>query len=188
MKILITIALFALSLPQAMAVDIYDRDPDHTFAFFEFNHMGFSFQRERFDRVDATVTLDLENKVGSVDVAIDVRSISTGSALFNQVLLSESYFDADKFPVVNFKSTKLSFGKFDDVTSVEGNLTIKGTTLPLTLSVTNYKCGMHPLLRKQTCGLNATGKIRRSDFGLGRFAPLISDQITLHVAMEALKR
>ncbi len=188
MKKIIALLLSSLVLSSAMAVDIYDRDPDHTFAFFEFNHLGFSLQRERFDKVDATVTLDLENQTGSVDVAIDVRSISTGSALFNQVLMSDSFFDAEKFPVVTFKSTKLSFGKFDDVTSVEGNLTIKGITQPLTLTVTNYKCGMHPMLRKQTCGMNAVGKIRRSEFSLGRFAPLISDQITLFVVMEALKR
>lgn len=188
MKKLIAMLLCSASLTGAIGADIYDRDPDHTFAFFEFNHLGFSTQRERFDKVDATVTLDLPNQTGAVEVTIDVRSISTGSAIFNQVLLSESFFDAEKFPVVTFKSTKLHFGKLDDVTSVDGNLTIKGITLPLTLTVTNFKCAMHPMLRKQACGLNATGKIRRSEFNLGRFAPLISDQITLLVAMEALKR
>ena len=98
------------------------------------------------------------------------------------------FFDADKFPVITFKSSHLSFGKFDDVTAVEGNLTIKGISRPLTLTVTHFKCMMHPMLRKPACGLNATGKVRRSDFNMGRFVPLISDEITLHVSMEALKR
>ena len=188
MKKFLVALLCSLPLVSALAVDIYDRDLDHTFAFFEFNHLGFSTQRERFDKVDATVTLDLQNQMGSVDVSIDVRSVSTGSSLFNQVLLSDSFFDAEKFPVITFKSSKLNFGKLDDVVSVEGALTVKGITHPLTLTVTQFKCAMHPMLRKPACGLNATGKIKRSEFNLGRFAPLISDQITIFVAMEALKR
>lgn len=188
MKKLLAALVCSLPLVSALAVDIYDRDPDHTFAFFEFNHLGFSTQRERFDKVDATVTLDLANQVGSVEVSIDVRSISTGSSVFNQVLLSDTFFDAEKYPVITFKSRKLNFGKLDDVVSVEGDLTVKGITHPLTLTVTQFKCAMHPMLRKAACGLNATGKLRRSEFNLGKFAPLISDQITLLVSMEALKR
>lgn len=188
MKKLFAALVCSLSLASALAVDVYERDPDHTFAWFEFNHLGYSMQRDRFDKVDATITLDLENQVGSVEVSIDVQSISTGSLLFDQVLLSDMFFDADKFPVITFKSDRLSFGKFDDVTAVEGNLTIKGITRPVTLTVTHFKCMMHPMLRKPACGLNATGKVRRSEFNLGRFVPLIGDEITLYVAMEALKR
>ncbi len=188
MKRLFSALVCSLSLAAALAVDVYDRDPDHTFAYFEFNHMGLSTQRDRFDKVDATATLDLDNQVGSVEVSIDVRSISTGSLLFDQVLLSDKFFDADQFPVITFKSNRFSFGKFDDVTAVEGHLTIKGITLPVTLTVTNFKCMMHPIVRKPVCGLNATGKVRRSDFNLGRFVPLIHDEITIHVSMEALKR
>jgi len=189
MKKLVAALLCSLSLAAALAVvDVYERDPDHTFAYFEFNHLGYSTQRDRFDKVDATVTLDLENQVGSVEVGIDVHSVSTGSPMFDRVLRSDMFFDADRFPVITFKSTRLSFGRLDDVMAVEGTLTIKGISRPLTLTVTHFKCMMHPMLRKPACGLNATGKLRRSDFNLGRFAPLISDEITLYVSMEALKR
>ncbi|MEO7401216.1 MAG: YceI family protein [Polaromonas sp.] len=188
MKKWLAALLCSLSLASALAVDVYERDPDHTFAWFEFNHLGYSLQRDRFDKVDATVTLDLENQVGSVEVGIDVRSISTGSLLFDQVLLSDAFFDVDRFPFITFKSTRLSFGKLDDVTAVEGNLTIKGISRPVTLTVSHFRCMMHPILRKPACGINASGRVRRSDFNLGRFVPLISDEITLYVAMEALKR
>lgn len=189
MKQLVVGLLGSLFLASAFAVvDVYDRDPDHTFAWFEFNHLGYSTQRDRFDKVDATITLDLDNQVGSVEVSIDVQSVSTGSLLFDQVLRSDMFFDAERFPVITFKSSRLSFGKLDDVTAVEGNLTVKGITRPVTLTVTHFKCMMHPMLRKPACGLNATGKVRRSDFNLGRFVPLIRDEITLHVSMEALKR
>lgn len=187
-KLIVAALLGSLSLAPALAADVYEPDPDHTFAWFEFNHLGYSLQRDRFDKVNAVVTLDLENRSGSVDVSIDVHSVSTGSLLFDQVLLSDMFFDADKFPVITFKSNRLSFGKFDDITAVEGNLTIKGITRPVSLTVTHFKCMMHPMLRQPACGLNASGKVRRSDFNLGRFVPLISDDITLHVTMEALKR
>ncbi|ABE45068.1 YceI family protein [Polaromonas sp. JS666] len=189
MKKLVVALLGNLFLASAFAVvDVYERDPDHTFAWFEFNHLGYSTQRDRFDKVDATITLDLDNQVGSVEVSIDVQSVSTGSLLFDQVLRSDMFFDAEQFPVITFKSSRLSFGKLDDVTAVEGNLTVKGITRPVTLTVTHFKCMMHPMLRKPACGLNATGKVKRSEFNLGRFVPLIRDEITLHVVMEALKR
>lgn len=189
MKKLAVALLGSLFLASAFAVvDVYERDPDHTFAWFEFNHLGYSTQRDRFDKVDATITLDLDNQVGSVVVSIDVQSISTGSLLFDQVLRSDMFFDAERFPVITFKSSRLSFGKFDDVTAVEGDLTVKGITRPVTLTVTHFKCMMHPMLRKPACGLNATGKVKRSEFNLGRFVPLIRDEITLHVSLEALKR
>jgi polyisoprenoid-binding protein YceI len=189
MKKLVVALLGSLFLASAFAVvDVYERDPDHTFAWFEFNHLGYSTQRDRFDKVDATITLDLDNQVGSVDVSIDVQSISTGSLLFDQVLRSDMFFDAERFPVITFKSSRLSFGKLDDITAVEGHLTVKGITRPVTLTVTHFKCMMHPMLRKPACGLNATGKVKRSEFNLGRFVPLIRDEITLHVSMEALKR
>lgn len=188
-KKIVVALLGSLFLASAFAVvDVYERDPDHTFAWFEFNHLGYSTQRDRFDKVDATITLDLDNQVGSVDVSIDVQSISTGSLLFDQVLRSDMFFDAERFPVITFKSSRLSFGKLDDITAVEGNLTVKGITRPVTLTVTHFKCMMHPMLRKPACGLNATGKVKRSEFNLGRFVPLIRDEITLHVSMEALKR
>ncbi|MFC5521841.1 YceI family protein [Polaromonas jejuensis] len=179
--------LCSLSLGTALAADVYESDPDHTFAFFEFNHIGYSFQRDRFDKVSATVSLDLAQRVGSVEVSVDVKSVSTGSRFFNQILQSEAFFDANQFPLIRFKSERLSFDLLDNVTAAEGDLTIKGITKPLTLKVTHFKCMMHPLLQKPACGLNATGKIRRSDFALAKYVPLISDEITLYVSMEALK-
>jgi polyisoprenoid-binding protein YceI len=187
-KLRTALLICGLPLATALAADVYQSEPDHTFAFFEFNHLGYSFQRERFDKVDATVNLDLEQRVGRVEVSIDVKSVSTGSRFFNQVLQSEAFFDASQFPLISFKSERLSFDRLDKVTAAEGDLTIKGITKPVTLTVTHFKCMMHPMLRKPACGLNAIGKIRRSDFGLGKYVPLIGDEITLYVSMEALRQ
>jgi polyisoprenoid-binding protein YceI len=184
-NLFLTLAL-ATALP-ALAADRYISDADHTFAFFEFNHLGYSVQRSRFDKVSATLVLDRENRTGTVQASIDVASVSTGSAAFNQTLLGASFFDAAKFPTIRFTSTALMFDRFDGIASVAGDLTIKGTTLPVTLTLGNYRCMVHPLLRKEACGANASTTISRSAFGLGKFTPLVSDAVTISIAIEALK-
>lgn len=175
-----------LAMP-ALAAETYVSDADHTFASFEFNHLGYSTQRNRFDAVRATVLLDRENRTGTVEATIDVASVSTGSAAFNQTLQGPSFFDAATYPTIRFRGNQLGFDNFDHVRSVTGELTIKGVTQPLTLEVTRFRCMVHPLLRREACGANATAKISRTAFGLGKFAPLVGDEVTLYIAIEALK-
>ena len=181
------VAAAALLGGAAFAADKYTSDAHHTFASFEFNHLGYSTQRNRFDTVRATVVIDRDNRTGLVEATVDVASVSTGSASFNQTLQGPSFFDVATHPTITFRGTELGFDKFDHVSSVAGELTIKGVTQPVTLQVTQFKCMVHPLLRKPACGANATAKISRSAFGLGKFAPLVGDEVTLHIAIEALK-
>lgn len=185
-----TLALLLISAmwcPLARAADTYTADADHTFASFAFDHLGYSQQRGRFDTVRATVQLDTENRTGSVQVVIDVASISTGSAAFNQTLLGSAFFDAAQFPDMRFSGTELAFDKFDRIERIAGELTIKGITRQVTLRVSHFHCMVHPLLRRQACGANADATIRRSDFGLGKFAPLVGDTVTITIAIEALR-
>lgn len=187
MKKLCLALLLGLAAATALAADLYESDPNHTFAWFEFDHLGYSMQRDRFDKVDATVSLNLQDQTGSVEARIDVNSLSTGSNFFNHMLLSEAFFDAGRYPLMTFKSTHFTFGKLDNVTAIEGDLTIKGITRPVTLNVTHYQCMMHPEYRRMACGLNATAKVRRSDFNLGKYVPLITNNITLYVSIEAIQ-
>ena len=180
--------LLGLAATTALGADVYLSDPDHTFAWFEYSHMGLSVDRERFDKVSATVSLDLQNQTGSVQASIDVSSLSTGSHLFNQLLLSDAFFDAARYPVITFQSTHFTFGRLDNVTAIDGDLTIKGITRPVTLRVSNYKCMMHPLYHRPVCGLNASTRVQRSDFNLGKYVPLITNDITVDVSIEASQR
>ena len=179
--------LIGLTTACAFGEQVLQSDPNHTFAWFEFNHLGLSIQRDRFDKVDATVHLDAPDHMGSVQALIHVDSLSTGSAFFNKMLLSDEFFDAAKYPEIRYASTALHFGRFDDVTQVDGNLTVKGITRPVTLTVTNYKCMLDPQLHRPICGLNATARVRRSDFDLGRYIPFVSNDITLYVSIEAIE-
>jgi len=172
---------------QALAAETsYRIDPDHTFTSFEYMHWGLSLQRSRFNRQSGTVKLDTDAKSGSVDLSIETASVSTGSDEFDKTLVSESFFDAQNFPTMHFKSTGMEFDG-DKLVRVTGDLTIKDVTKPVTLDVSHFACRFMVLYLKQACGANGSAKILRSDFGLGRYAPFITDEATLYFSIEAIK-
>ncbi len=164
----------------------YRIDPNHTFTSFEFSHLGYSLQRSRFDKVRGDIMLDQAKQTGSATIDIDVTSINTGSVIFNGHLRGEDFFNAEKFPKIEFKSTSFNFLK-DNLSSVNGNLTIKGITHPVTLEVTQFKCMVHPMLNKPACGANAVATIQRSAFNMGKYVPQIPDDIKLYIAIEAIQ-
>jgi polyisoprenoid-binding protein YceI len=168
------------------APETYVIDSGHTFARFAYSHLGYSTQESRFDKTTGKITLDREMKTGSVDVVIDTKSVSTGSTLFNSHIQGEDYFHTEKYPEITFKSTQVKFDG-DKPTTVEGNLTIKGVTKPVTLSVVSFNCMMHPMRKKDACGANANAKIKRSDFNMGKNVPYVGDEVTLTIPIEAAK-
>jgi polyisoprenoid-binding protein YceI len=174
-----------LSLPVA-AADSYTIDPRHTFPGFEIDHLGFSIQRGRFNRTSGTVELAPESASGSIQITIDTVSISTGLPDLEKHLRSEEFFDAERYPLITFTSDKLSFKK-DQLVAVDGNLTMHGITKPVHLVVDYFHCGMHAISMKNVCGANATATIKRSDFGIDKYAPVLADDVKLVIQVEALK-
>ena len=164
----------------------YTIDSSHTFASFEYNHLGFSKQRSRFNDTTGTITLDPKAKTGSADITIKVDSVDTGSKAFDGHLTSDGWFDAAKYPTITFKSTGVKF-KGDKPTEVSGDLTVRDVTKPVKLKITHFQCAVHPMKKKEACGANATTQIKRSDFGLGNYAPHVSDEVELNIAVEAVK-
>ena len=132
------------------------------------------------------IILDRAAKTGSVDVTIDAKSVNTGYALFNGHIQGEDYFNTDKFPAITFKSTAVKFDG-DKPVAVDGNLTIKGVTKPVTLTVTNFHSMPHPMLKKDALGANAVAKVKRSEFNMGKYAPSVGDEVTLNIAVEAIR-
>jgi polyisoprenoid-binding protein YceI len=188
MKTIIALLFAAgVSAGAAAASETYVIDGTHTFARFEYSHFGYSNQISRFDKTTGTIVLDLASNSGSVDVVIDTTSVNTGFPLFNGHLQGEDFFDAQKFPTITFKSSKLNFTG-DKLSSVDGNLTIKGITRPVKLDITSFQCMPHPLLKKDACGANAVTKIKRTEFNNGKFAPYVGDDVTLTIAVEAVKQ
>ena len=169
------------------APETYVLEQNHTKPRFEYSHMGYSTQLSRFDTAKGTVTIDRAAKTGSVDVTIDATSVNTGSDMFNGHIQGEDFFDTAKFPTITYKSDKFKF-EGDKLVGIEGNLTIKGVTKTVTLTVTSFMCMPHPMMKKEACGANATAKIKRSEFNMGKYAPLVGDEVTLTIPVESIKQ
>jgi polyisoprenoid-binding protein YceI len=188
MKRLVTLAaLAAFAATVHAAPETYVIDNAHTFPFFTYSHFGFSNQTHQFDKTSGKVVLDRAARTGSVDVVIDATSVNTGYALFNQHIQGEDFFDTARYPTITFTSSRMTFRDSQPV-SLSGDLTIKGVTKPVTLAITHFQCMPHPMLKVDACGANATAQIKRSDFNMGKHAPYVSDEVTLTLAIEAVKQ
>jgi len=178
-------ALFAA--PGFAAPETYVVDPTHTYPRFEYSHFGYSNQIQRFNKTSGTIVVDRAARTGSVHISIDAKAVDTGYALFNEHIQGEDYFDTAKYPTITYKSTAVKFDG-DKPVAVEGLLTVKGVTRPVTLKVTSFHSMPHPMLKKDAIGANAVAKIKRSEFNAGKNAPHVSDEVTLTIAVEALKQ
>lgn len=186
-KIVAMMIAATLSSAAYAAPETYVIEPSHTLPRFEYSHFGYSIQLSRFDKTSGTITLDRAKKTGSVDVTIDAKSVNTGSALFNQHIQAADFFDTEMFPTITYKSTSLKFDG-EKLVAVEGKLTIKDITKPVTLTVNSFLCMPHPMVKKDACGATATAKVLRSDFGMGKHAPYVGDEVTLTIPVEAIKQ
>ena len=187
-KLTAALILAAVAAAPALAApETYVVDGNHTFPRFSYNHLGYSIQMSRFDKATGTVTLDKAAKTAAVDIVIDTKSVNTGSATFNEHIQGEDFLDTTKYSTATFKSTKVNFDG-DKPASIEGNLTLKGVTKPVTLTVTDFKAAPHPMLKKDAIGANATTKVKRTDFNMGKNAPYVGDEVTIDIAIEAVKQ
>lgn len=179
--------LFAATLPlSAQAAESYTADPAHTYALFSVSHFGYSTMHGRFDKSSGKITLDRAARTGTVDIAIEAASISTGFAKRDDHLKSPDFFNAAEFPVISYKSSSIKF-KGDVPASVEGKLTLLGVSRPVTLAIDAFKCGPNPMNQKPLCGAAASAQIKRSDFGMKSFLPGVGDDIKLEFEIEAYK-
>lgn len=186
MKTIATLALATLiATPALAAPEVFTIDNGHTFPRFSYSHFGYSTQLSRFNKTTGTVTLDAGT--GTVDVVIDMKSVDTGSALFDEHIQGPDFLDTAAHPTATFRSTGVKFDGDKPVT-IDGELTIKGLTHPVTLNVTAYHRMPHPMMKKDAIGADATTVIKRSDFGAGKHAPYVGDEVTLTIALEAIKQ
>lgn len=183
------LAIIALAIasatPALAAPETYTIDGTHTFPRFSYSHLGYSTQLSRFNSTTGKVVYDAAAKTGSVDIVIDAKSVDTGYASFNEHIQGEDFFNTAKYPTATFKSTKVVF-QGEKPASIEGQLTIKGVTKPVTLTVTDFKAAPHPMLKKNAIGANAWTVIKRSEFNAGKFAPNVGDEVRIDVAIEAI--
>lgn len=183
-------ALFALaasfSTAALAAPETYVIEGTHTLPTFSYSHFGYSTQTSRFDKTTGTITIDRAAKTGAVDVKIDTTSVNTGYALFNEHIQGEDFLNTAKYPTATFTSSKFNFNG-DKVASIDGTLTLKGVSKPVTLTVNSMHCMPHPMRKKDACGANAVAVVKRSEFNMGKYAPHVGDDVTITIPVEAIK-
>ena len=185
-RIAAVLTLAAAASTSALAAPVtYGVDSTHTFPRFSYSHFGYSTQLSSFSKTTGKVVFDAEAKKGSVDIVIDTKSVNTGFADFNEHIQGEDFLDTTKFPQATFKSTKVVFDG-DKPQAIEGQLTIKGVTKPVTLTVTSFQAMPHPMLKKPAIGANAYTVIKRSEFNAGKYAPYVGDDVRIDIAIEAI--
>jgi polyisoprenoid-binding protein YceI len=181
-----TAAAILAALPAAAAVESFTLDPNHTFPSYEIGHFGYSIQRGRFNRTSGKITLDTGARKGSADVTVDTTSIDTGHPKLTEHLKSPEFFDVAKYPQMTLKAADFLF-EGDTLKSASGDLTIHGVTRPVTFRAERFRCAPHPMLKKTICGAELTATIRRSEFGIDKYLPVITDEVLLRVNVEAIK-
>jgi polyisoprenoid-binding protein YceI len=184
LKYLALAGLLGVAISAQAAPVTYKLDPGHTMVRFSWNHFGYSNPTADFGLGEGTVVFDEQNPAkSSVDVTLPLASLDTHVPALDKHLKEADFFDADKYPTVTFKSTKvqpLGGHKFN----VTGDLTVHGVTKTVVLAATLNKVGPHPMTKAQSIGFDATASIKRSDFGVGAYVPKVSDEISIRITTE----
>ncbi len=180
-------SVFAIASASAFAAPVtYTIDPNHTQTVFKWNHFGYSNPTANFDRIEGTITYDAADVTkSSVDVTIATASINSHVAKFDEHLKSADFFDVEKFPTATFKSTKVEKAAEEGKFKVSGDLTIHGVTKPVTIDAKLNGASDHPMSKQPAIGFDGKLTIKRSDYGLGKNAPYVSDEVTIKITTEA---
>lgn len=185
-RIIFVVAVSAVTL-SAQAADKYSFDPTHSQLQLGWNHFGFSNLTARFDKFDGELMLDTHDLTkSSVSVVVTIDSIDTGVAKLDEHMKSPNFFDAARFPTATFKSAKVE-KVGENKLKVTGDLTIRGLTKPAVLDVTINKIGPHPMAKDDAAGFDAIATIKRSDYGIDKYVPNVSDEIRIRVTAETHK-
>jgi polyisoprenoid-binding protein YceI len=184
LKYLALAGLLGVAVSAQAAPVTYKLDPSHTMVLFSWNHFGYSNPTADFGLGEGTLVFDEQNPAkSSVDVTLPLAGLDTHVPALDKHLKEADFFDADKYPTVTFKSTKvqpLGGHKFN----VTGDLTVHGVTKTVVLAATLNKVGPHPMSKAQSIGFDATTSIKRSDFGVGAYVPKVSDEINIRITTE----
>ena len=190
-----TLSALALAMPLAAvcAPESYTLDPYHTYPHFAVDHLGVSTMWGRFDKSSGKFTIDRAARTGALELTVDTTSLSTGdhdkgnrTRSRDEHLRGADFFNVAEFPRITFKAADVKFNG-DNLAEVTGQVTLLGVTRPLTLKVERWICKDNPFNKKPMCGGNASGAIKRSDFGMKYGLPAVGDDIRLHIEFEGYK-
>lgn len=182
----VTVGLAGIAVaPLAAAAPVtYSLNKDHTDVVFEISHLGFSNKHGWFRDMSGSLTLDADKpEAATVSVVIKTRSIDTNHAERDTALAGAGFLDAATFADISFVSTEI-VRTGADTADITGKLTLHGITKPMMLHAKLNKIASNPFDHTPTAGFRATGELKRSDYGVTAFLPMIGDAIAMTVDAE----
>lgn len=185
-RLIVLAAMGLVAGPALAAPESYTIDPRHTFPTFEVSHYGFSTLRGRFNKTSGHIQLDREAKTARAEIVIDANSIDTGLEDLENRLRKPDFFDVEQHPTLTFKGSRSTF-EGNNLKTLDGDLTIRGETRPVTITINRFICGQRPGAKKAQCGADAVTSIKRSDFGMKYGLPILGDEIKILLEIEAYK-
>jgi len=185
---LATAAVLALTATGAVAEpEKYVLDASHSQVVFTYNHLGYSTTYGMFSGFEGEIMFDQEDPAASsVSVSMPTMSMLTGWEKRFEHFMSDDFFGASEGDMITFASTGIEVTG-EDTAEITGDLTVNDTTQSVVLDAKLNKAATHPMANKDWAGFDATTTLKRSDFGLGKFAPAVGDEVEVMISIEAMK-
>ena len=185
MKSLLLATALTASASFAFAADRYTLDSSHSQVIFSYNHLGFSTTFGMFSGFEGEIMFDKENPAASsVNVSMPTKSMFTGWEQRDGHFMSADFFGAEDDDLITFTSTSIEVTG-DNTALITGELTMNDITQTVVLDAVLNQAGPNPINQQQWAGFDATTTLLRSDFGLGAFAPAVSDEVEVRISIEA---
>jgi polyisoprenoid-binding protein YceI len=183
---LLATALAASATVASASAEKYVLDPSHSQVIFSYNHLGYSTTFGMFSGFEGEIMFDQENPANStVSVSMPTMSMFTGWEEREGHFMSDDFFGATEEDMITFTSTSIEVTG-EDTAVITGDLTINDVTKEVALDAVLNQTGTHPMANKAWAGFDATTTLLRSDFGLGAFAPAVSDEVDVQISIEAM--
>jgi polyisoprenoid-binding protein YceI len=171
----------AVSAHAQDASGVYSVDPNHTEIIFGVSHLGFSTYYGIFPGATGSLTLDAAKPAASkLEVSVPVAQVMTPSDKLNGELRSAQWLDAAKYPTMTFRSTSIT-STGPDTADVAGDLTLHGVTKPVVLKAKLNKAAPNAMMKNFSAGFQVSGQIKRSDFGVSAYVPMVGDNVDLTI-------
>jgi polyisoprenoid-binding protein YceI len=185
--ILLAVIAVTLCIPVVAQSSAWQLDPLHSSAQFAVRHMGISTVRGTFTKLNGTARYDAADpKNNSVEVTIDTASVDTRVEMRDNDLRSDHFFDAQKFPTMTFRSTKIESAGTNKV-KITGDLTIRGIAKPVTLDVDGPSKPVNDGQGHLHMGVSATGTVNRTDFGMTGYQGMVGNEVILTIDAELVQ-
>lgn len=166
----------------AVKAGSYVTDPNHSQVAFSVTHFGFNVYHGLFGGITGSLTLDPRTPAAAhVSIDIPIAQVVTTSSKLNEHLQSADFLDAARFPTAHFESTSVvARGR---TARIAGNLTLHGVTKPVVLDARFIGAGTNPMNKAETVGFEATTTIQRSQFGIAKYVPAVTDAVDLRITV-----